>query len=298
MNYFEDWYTQPIDNEEEDQEKRLALMLQAAADIPTGGLQNDPHVNSGSASDAADFINRMSSTDLIQQLVNGHPADINSWFEDQKDLPTRDQSLYDFLRKPAEPFDDLDFFDRNPPANLFPNVAGSTGLDDDFWGGLQKGLGQEARTPSGDNPFNFLLAKTAEPGQSANSWNSPAEAGKDAASQPDAAMQLKNFQERYPGVKIYAPPDFPIPKKLEAFQKWYDSLPVKPTSADVNVKIVPKGEPGSEKGYELGNTGLVAVPESFEIGGRWDFDYVDIPKYPGQIYNSATKWINRRLRRR
>ncbi len=86
----------------------------------------------------------------MPQLANRSIADINSWFEDQKDLPTRDQSLNDFLRKPKEPLDDLGFFDRNASANLFPPIAGSAGTDDDFWGGLQKGSSLEAQTPSAD----------------------------------------------------------------------------------------------------------------------------------------------------
>jgi hypothetical protein len=37
MNYFEDWYSQPNDANEQDQEKLLASMLAAAAaDVPTG----------------------------------------------------------------------------------------------------------------------------------------------------------------------------------------------------------------------------------------------------------------------
>ena len=108
MNYFEDWYSQPNDANEQDQEKLLASMLAAAAaDVPTSSLQNDPQVNSGLASDPSDFINRIVENNTIPQLVNRNFADINSWFDDQKDLPTRDQSVYDFIRKPEEPLDDL-----------------------------------------------------------------------------------------------------------------------------------------------------------------------------------------------
>jgi hypothetical protein len=147
MNYFEDWYPEPNDVNEQDQEKLLASMLAAAAaDIPTGRLRNIPELRPSFSHDPSDFINRMIGTDLIQQLVNGHPADINLELGEQRDLPTRDQSVYDFLRKPAEPLDDLDFFDRNAPANLFPNTAGSS-PDDDFWGGLQRGSGEVAEMP-------------------------------------------------------------------------------------------------------------------------------------------------------
>jgi hypothetical protein len=86
----------------------------------------------------------------IQQLVNGHPADINSWFEDRKDLPTRDQSEYDFLRKPEEPLGDLGFFDLKPQGNPLFNVTGSSTPDDDFGERFPKESGLEAQTPSGD----------------------------------------------------------------------------------------------------------------------------------------------------
>ncbi len=367
MNYFGDWYSQPNDENEEQENdlmKRWASMLEsAAADIPSGGLQNDPQMNSGLASYPSDFINRIVENNTIPQLVNRGIADIDSWFEDQNDLPTRDQSVYDFLRKPEEPLDDLGFFNRTVPAKLFRDIAGGTGpdqdfwerqlvnrncadinswfedrkdlptrdqseydflrkqeeplgdlgffdrnvqenptsnltgssgLDDFFWGGLRNESNLEAQLPRADRLFNSGSILASQAGDTTNQWNSPAEAGKDKVSdKPDAAMQLKNFQERFPVVKIYAPPDFPIPKKLEAFQKWYDSLPVKPTGADVKVKIVPKGEPGSEKGNELGNTGLVVVPEKVELGVKLkDFnldEYID----PREWY----KWIRKGFKR-
>ena len=96
MNYFEDWYPQPNDENDEQENdlmKRWASILEAAAaDTPTGGLQNDPQVNSGLASDPSDFINRIVENNTIPQLVNRGIADINSWLEDQRDLPPRDQS--------------------------------------------------------------------------------------------------------------------------------------------------------------------------------------------------------------
>jgi hypothetical protein len=240
MNYFEDWYSQPND-ENEEQERLLTSMLEsAAADIPTGGMQNDPQVNSTFTSDPAEFINRIVADNHIPHLTNRYPADINlglgdqedlptksvydflrkpeeplddlgffdrnvsanlfpnmagstgpdrdfwerqlvnrnfadmnSWFEDRRDLPTRDQSEYDFLRKPEEPLGDLGFFDRKAPANLFPSIVGSAEPDDDFWGGLQKGSSLEAQTPSADATREQEEAQnvSGHPAADRNSYN-------------------------------------------------------------------------------------------------------------------------------
>jgi hypothetical protein len=150
MDFFEDLYSPQDDyydeNDEKERERPLASILQAAAaaDIPPRGLQNTLDAYPNSASVSADFINKIVASNTVPQLSNQSLADINSWFEDQKNLPARDQSLHDFLRKPVEPIDDLDFFDPKTPANLFPNTADSTGPDDDFWAGLGKRLRQEA----------------------------------------------------------------------------------------------------------------------------------------------------------
>ena len=64
------------------------------------------------------------------QPVNSDLADIDSWFEEPNDLPGRDWSLKDFLRKPEEPLGDLGFFDRNVQENPTSNLTGSSGLDD------------------------------------------------------------------------------------------------------------------------------------------------------------------------
>jgi hypothetical protein len=136
MNYFEDWYSQPnYENEEQENDlmKRWASMLQAAADIPSCGLRNDRQMNSGLGSDPSDFINGIVENNTIPQLVNRGIADINSWFEEPNDPPKNGWSLKDFLRKPQEPFDDSDFFDRNVPAKPFRDMAGDTGPDEDFW---------------------------------------------------------------------------------------------------------------------------------------------------------------------
>jgi hypothetical protein len=158
MNYFEDWYSQPNDEnegQEKEQERLLTSMLEsAAADIPTGGLQNDPWVNSTFTSDPAEFINRIVADNHIPHFTNKYPADINLGLGDQEDLPTKDQTVYDFLRKPEEPLDDLDFFDRNVQENSTSNLTGSSGLDDFFWGGLRNESNLEAQLPRTDRLFN------------------------------------------------------------------------------------------------------------------------------------------------
>jgi hypothetical protein len=117
MDFFEGRHSPQNDyydeNDEKERERLLASMLQAAAaaDIPTGGLQNNPEAHPNSSSDSADFINKIVASNTMPQLANRSVEDINSWFEDKKDLPTRDQSLYDFLRKPKESLGDLDLFD-------------------------------------------------------------------------------------------------------------------------------------------------------------------------------------------
>jgi hypothetical protein len=142
MDFLEDWYSpqnEYYDEIDEKERERLSAWPDAApGDIPTGGLQNTREPYSSFSHDSADFINRMNWTDLIQHLLNGDVADIDFGPGEQVDLPTRDQSVYDFLRKPAEPLDDLGFFDRNVPAKLFRDMAGSTGPDKDFWERLRK----------------------------------------------------------------------------------------------------------------------------------------------------------------
>ena len=76
MNYFEDWYTQPIDNEEEDQEKRWASLLEAAADVPTGGRITDRR-RTLALHPITLVSTRGLGTDLIQQILNRNVTDMN-----------------------------------------------------------------------------------------------------------------------------------------------------------------------------------------------------------------------------
>jgi len=140
MNYFEDWYLQPIDNEEEDQEKRWASLLEAAADVPTGDLDYGPQEDSSSASNHARF-NPRGGTDLIQQILNRNVADINLGLGDAKDVPSASDAVADFFRNATEAVDPLDFFDRKAPVNPLLGLAGSAAPDGRFLGTIAEGIG-------------------------------------------------------------------------------------------------------------------------------------------------------------
>ncbi|MGZ3608098.1 MAG: hypothetical protein ACXU9J_09275 [Syntrophales bacterium] len=287
MNYFEDWYTEPIDNEEANQEKRLALMLQAAADVPTAEMDHEPQEDSSSASNHASF-NPRTGTDLIQQIVNRNVADINLGLGDTKDLPGASDAVADFFRNATEAVDDLDFFDRKAMAIPFSDLAGSTGLDDDFWERLGKGSGQEAQIPSADGGFNFAL-KTGEAANAANLWNNPAEAGKNTGSdKPDAYLRFekKLAEEHFPGVDFATPPGYPLLKKFDEIKAWYDKLPLKPTGGSFEWKLVPTGTPGSEKGQQIGNTGLVAVPTKVDVK-------IEVPFHTDEVIEKLRKGIQK-----
>ena len=258
MNYFEDWYSQPNDENDElekDQERLLTTLLTAAAaDFPSGGLQNDPRVNSTFTSEPAEFINRIVADNHIPHLTNRYPADINLGLGDQEDLPTRDRSVYNFLRKPEEPLGDLGFFDRNVQENSTSNLTGSSGLDDFFWGGLRNESNLEAQLPRADRLFNSGPIPGSQAGDTTNQWNSPAEAGKDSDTK-DATITLKKYSREF-NVTYSDPSQADVLKKwlndrvnADAWIKWYDSLNPKPTGATVNLKMVPTDTEGSQEWF-------------------------------------------------
>ncbi len=127
MDFFEERYSPQNDyydeNDEKERQRLLASMLAAAAaDLPTGGLRNVPEVHAGFGHDPTNqSINRK-----VDELGYFKPLP-----DDQEGHPIRIQSILDFLLKPEDSLDDLDFFDRNVPPNLFRNIAGSIGPDED-----------------------------------------------------------------------------------------------------------------------------------------------------------------------
>jgi hypothetical protein len=211
-----------------------------------------------------------------RQLVNRNFADIKSWFEDQKDLPTRDQSLNDFLRKPEEPLGDLGFFDRNVQENPTSNLTGSSGLDDFFWGGLRNESNLEAQLPRADRLFNSGPILGSQAGDTTNQWNSPAEAGKDSDTK-NATITLKKYSREF-NVTFSDPSQADVLKKwlndrvnADAWIKWYDSLNPKPTGVNVNLKMVPTGTPGTQNGFQLPG-GYTLAPTEVELKGEWEFN--------------------------
>jgi hypothetical protein len=299
MNYFEDWYSQPIDNEEEDQEKRLASLLQAAAEAPTGGPDYEPQDNFSSASDQASF-NPRTGTDLIQQILNRNVTDMNRGLGDTKDLPGKTEGFADLFERPAEAVDDLDFFDRKATANLFRDIGGSAGLDDDFWGGLQKGSGEVAEMPKINLAASDLLNWLgSDKNLNAAYLDNPAKAERkqtpDLSLRPEDYADQRKQWEAEQRKKVITDPRFDDPSKSKSspsakdetkIGKWYNSLNPKPTVEGLDVKIVEKGQPGSENGTPIPWTNYVVVP-NVGMGVETEGNLEDLP---GQIYD----WIRKR----